>query len=225
MQAKRAAAADAISEAASLNYNQLREHFQEIDEARATAFRLRLAVSATCFAFVLFLAIKVSREVLAVVGDLSRGFARFAQGDFQAIPIATHDELGQLTARANDMAERLRTTLGRLADTSQGLERANSELESFSYSVAHDLRAPLRAINGYCTAIIEDVGDSSTATPSAIWNARRGAERMGLLIDALLSLSRVSRAALEREPVDLSALARSVSSSCAPRAPDARRRS
>ena len=223
MQARRAAASDAIGQATSLNYRQLSERFREIHAARATAFRLRLAVSVACFAFVLFLAVKVSREVLAVVGDLSRGFARFGQGDFQPIPIATADELGQLAAQANEMAERLRTTLGRLADTSEGLERANGELESFSYSVAHDLRAPLRAINGYCTAIIEDVGEQLTSEPRRyLERAAAAAERMGHLIDALLSLSRVSRAALERVPVDLSALARTVVAQLGSAAPDRR---
>jgi light-regulated signal transduction histidine kinase (bacteriophytochrome) len=147
-----------------------------------------------------------------VVTNLSLGFRRFGQSDFtKPIPVTTEDELGLLSAEANQMAERLRTTLNRLADTSSDLAHANEELESFSYSVAHDLRAPLRAINGYCTALIEDLGSKLDAEPRRyLERSAAAAQTMGRLIDALLELSRVSRADLERVPVNLAALARSI---------------
>jgi signal transduction histidine kinase len=224
MQAKRADAADAITQATSLDYKQLSEHFQAIAAARGAASRLRLGVSCACFVLVLFLSIKVSRGVLSVVRDLSLGFTRFGQGDFrQPIPVTAKDEVGQLSARANEMADHLRTTLARLADTSADLARANGELEAFSYSVAHDLRAPLRAINGYCTAIIEDVGDKLPSEPKRyLERAAAAAERLGHLIDALLSLSRVSRTAFERVPVDLTAVAETVIAQLRASAPDRR---
>jgi PAS domain S-box-containing protein len=91
------------------------------------------------------------------------------------------------------------------------LKASNQELEAFSYSVAHDLRAPLRGINGLSRALLEDASDKLDAG-SADYLARIGAaaERMGLLIDALLSLSRVSRVELQGETVNLSQLAASV---------------
>jgi PAS domain S-box-containing protein len=90
-------------------------------------------------------------------------------------------------------------------------EAASRELEAFSYSVAHDLRAPLRAINGYSVAIVEDQGDRLDAeTKSYLARIGAGASRMGQLIDALLDLSRMSRTDLVREEVDLTQVAHSV---------------
>jgi PAS domain S-box-containing protein len=90
------------------------------------------------------------------------------------------------------------------------LKLSNRELEAFSYSVAHDLRAPLRAINGYAMSLVEDLaGKLDDESKTYLERIGAGAMRMGELIDALLSLARVSRASLKREPVDLTQLARS----------------
>ena len=91
------------------------------------------------------------------------------------------------------------------------LEATNRELEAFSYSVSHDLRAPLRTIDGFSLALAEDYTDAIDATGrDYIGRVRAGVQRMGQLIDALLQLSRITRAEITREPVDLSALAESV---------------
>jgi signal transduction histidine kinase len=222
MQANRAAAADSLAQATSLDYRQLTDHFSAIEGARATASWLRLAVSAVCFALVLFLTIRVSRDVLSVVEHLSRGFGRFAQGDFsRPIPVTSDDEVGHLSAEANSMAENLQTTLRRLSNTSADLARANEELESFSYSVAHDLRAPLRAVNGYCSALIEDLGEKlDVDSRDYLQRAAAAAARMGHLIDALLALSRVSRAGVERSAVNLAEVGLSVIGQLRATAPD-----
>lgn len=100
--------------------------------------------------------------------------------------------------------------------TQSSLEIAYKELESFSYSIAHDLRAPLRGMNGFAQALLEDYGDALDADGVDYLNEiRNNAVRMGALIDALLSLSRVARAPLAFERVDLGALGRSVASRCA----------
>lgn len=91
------------------------------------------------------------------------------------------------------------------------LEAINHELEAFSYSVSHDLRAPLRSIDGFSRALLEDYSDKLDEHGRDFLNrVRRATQRMGHLIDALLNLSRVTRADLTREPVDLSAMAESV---------------
>ena len=93
----------------------------------------------------------------------------------------------------------------------EAAEEANAELEAFSYSVAHDLRAPLRAINGFSSALREDWADKFDA--SAMENLTlimAGAERMAQLIDALLALARLTRTEPRRETVDLTELARNV---------------
>ncbi len=92
------------------------------------------------------------------------------------------------------------------------LERKNKELEAFSYSVSHDLRAPLRSIDGFSKALIEDYGGQLDANGQRyLERVRAAAQRMGELIDDLLQLSKVGRADLQRTRVDLSGLARRVS--------------
>ena len=91
------------------------------------------------------------------------------------------------------------------------LEAANRELEAFAYSVSHDLRAPLRAINGFSQALVEDYGDELDATAhDYVDRLRRASQRMGQLIDDMLTLSRVTRRELTVEQVNLSALARDI---------------
>ena len=89
--------------------------------------------------------------------------------------------------------------------------RANKELESFSYSVSHDLRAPIRAINGFSRILLEDYSDSLDEEGKK--HLRRVSEaglRMGVLIDDILRLSRVTRSEIRRGPVELSQLASGV---------------
>lgn len=99
----------------------------------------------------------------------------------------------------------------RIAQRTAQLEVANKELEAFAYSVSHDLRAPLRGIDGFSQALMEDYGDQlDDAGRHYLSRVRAGTQRMGLLIDDLLRLSRVSRAQMERGPVDITTLAQGI---------------
>ncbi len=110
-------------------------------------------------------------------------------------------ELERMDAEIYRSAQELQAANQRLAD-------ANKELESFSYSVSHDLRAPLRAIDGFSQVLIEDYGDTLDDTGREYLDrVRAGTQRMGQLIDDMLSLARITRRAMQREPVDLSAIA------------------
>jgi PAS domain S-box-containing protein len=87
------------------------------------------------------------------------------------------------------------------------LEAVNKELESFSYSVSHDLRSPLRAIDGFSQTLLEEYADKLDADGQQYLDrVRSAAQRMGVLIDDMLKLSRVTRSEIKREMVDLSAL-------------------
>ena len=93
------------------------------------------------------------------------------------------------------------------------LQSINRELEAFSYSVSHDLRAPLRTIDGFSLALEEDYAEAVDATGrDYIHRVRTGVQRMGQLIDALLQLSRITRAEISREHFNLTELAGSVAS-------------
>lgn len=96
----------------------------------------------------------------------------------------------------------------RVEERTKQLELANRELESFSYSVSHDLRAPLRAIDGFSAALLEDYGTQlDDRATSYLDRVRRAAQRMADLIDALLRLAKVARAPISFTPVDVSRLA------------------
>ena len=128
--------------------------------------------------------------------------------------VRTHVDLSLMRQKALllESSRRLNTELEqRVAERTAQLEFANRELESFSYSVAHDLRAPLRSIDGFSQALLEDYDERLDAEGKKYLSYVRGsAQHMARLIDDLLTLSRVARSELHREPVNLSALAAEV---------------
>jgi light-regulated signal transduction histidine kinase (bacteriophytochrome) len=109
---------------------------------------------------------------------------------------------------ANEELQRLNESL---RQQKEAVEIANRDLEAFSYSVSHDLRAPLRTIAAYSEFVLEDcagaLGDQSTRHLQRIHDTARD---MGVLIDSLLSLARVTRTEIRRAEVDLTELARQV---------------
>lgn len=113
-----------------------------------------------------------------------------------------------LTARREAELEVLRLNAElelRVAARTLALSNANAELESFSYAVSHDLRSPLRAIDGFSRALEEDYGDKfDPEGRDYLRRIKTATRRMGMLIDDLLKLSRVSRGELKKEPVELS---------------------
>ncbi|MDC8759902.1 PAS domain-containing protein [Janthinobacterium fluminis] len=101
------------------------------------------------------------------------------------------------------------------------LELANKELEAFSYSVSHDLRSPLRGIDGWSLALQEDYGERLDATGRQYLDRVRGeSQRMGRLIDDMLHFSRLGRAAMTLREVDLTAMARQIAARIAEREPE-----
>jgi signal transduction histidine kinase len=99
----------------------------------------------------------------------------------------------------------------RVAERTAQLEAANKELASFSYSVSHDLRGPLRSMDGFSQVLLEDYGGKlDEEGKDALGRIRAASQRMGALIDDLLRLSQVTRADLNLTQVDLSAIAREI---------------
>ncbi|HUE98811.1 MAG TPA: PAS domain S-box protein [Anaerolineales bacterium] len=123
------------------------------------------------------------------------------------------DQAGQIIGTfgiSRDITERKRAE-AELQKAKQELEAANKELEAFSYSVSHDLRSPLRSIDGFSQALLEDYADQLPAKgQDHLKRVRAATQRMGQLIDDLLNLSRVSRAIMKSGPVDLSELAQGI---------------
>ena len=126
-----------------------------------------------------------------------------------------------LLVQAEDISDRVRSeariralnrTLELRVDArTRELSEANQQLETFAYSVSHDLRAPLRAIDGFSRLLSDRHADAmDEAARGYLSRIREGAHRMDDLIGAILTISRVSRGELQRQPLDLSALAREV---------------
>lgn len=149
-----------------------------------------------------FLELYRRQKALDVMKDLQREVERRKR---------IEEELRQL----NDELE------NRVAERTSQLESANKELEAFSYSVSHDLRAPLRAINGFCSVLLEDHGSHFNADATELFDrVRNASSRMSQLIDGLLDLSRLNRVAISFAKVDLSAIALEISEQFKEQHPD-----
>jgi len=103
------------------------------------------------------------------------------------------------------------------------LQAVNGELEAFAYSVSHDLRAPLRSMDGFSKAVMEDYGDKLDDQGRDYLNrVRRASQRMGQLIDDILTLSRITRGEMKYETVNLSAIAEAVRTTLVETTPERR---
>lgn len=128
-------------------------------------------------------------------------------------PIQTEDGLNIFSAirditQQRDTEHRIQELNLRLSRQNTELQRVNQELEAFSYSVSHDLRAPLRAIDGFSRILVQDhVEKLDVDAANLLQRVRRAAQQMGTLIDDLLKLSRVARTDLQFDAVDLALLA------------------
>jgi PAS domain S-box-containing protein len=126
------------------------------------------------------------------------------------------------TAIIRDIGARKRAE-EELRQARDAAEASSRELEAFSYSVSHDLRTPVRSIDGFSQALLEDMGDRlGEEGRENLLRVRAAADRMSHLIDDLLELSRTSRTALHRQAVDLSAMAREIVEELRARAPERR---
>lgn len=148
----------------------------------------------------------------------------------------TKEEVKRLEAVSAELTTTIKRKLGedeirrfnveleqRVITRTAQLEAANKELESFSYSVSHDLRAPLRAIDGFSQALLEESAEQlGEAGQGYLRRVRAATQRMGTLIDDMLALSRVARLELHREKVALAELARAIATEFAEREPDRR---
>lgn len=145
---------------------------------------------------------------------------------------ARHDEVSTLIEAFNEMlAEIQRRDMSllnardelekRVQERTTQLATINQELEAFCYSVAHDLRAPLRGIDGFSQALLEDYQDKLDSDgQDYLQRVRAASQRMSVLIDDLLNLSRVTRTEMQKEQLNLSAIAKSVAADLQTGEPD-----
>jgi signal transduction histidine kinase len=192
----------------------LLEFPESVVAAPATRFIRRLIlIDLAIVAVGLLLAWGIGRRIARPLRELTVASAEVAAGDFSRHVTTTRtDELGRLAAAFNSMATQVHGAQTRLEDQvrerTSTLEERNEELEAFAYSISHDLRAPLRTMQGFSEALLEDFGDK--LDPAGRDYAERivaGSRRMDELIRDLLAYSRVSRSELQLMPVALRPLA------------------
>jgi methyl-accepting chemotaxis protein len=190
---------------------------QDVSEAFALVNRLT---------FVLVLAVNVAAALAVAValwaaGRLVRPVLRLASaaeavagGDMSIdpqVPATRRDELGILARAFHSMTVQLRSLIlgleQRVDERTAQLQAANRELESFTYSVSHDLRAPLRAIDGYAQIMVDEYHAKLDDEGRRVLGIMRGeAKRMGDLIDDLLRFSRLGRHPLQKRATDMTRL-------------------
>jgi len=171
----------------------------------------------------LALPLNVRGECIGALTVQSQQESAFSAGDVTILQsMADQLAVALLNARLYDQVQRYATGLEDLvAERTAELQAVNKELEAFAYSVSHDLRAPLRSIDGFGQALLEDYGPELDDTAhDYVRRMSAASQRMGGLIDDLLHLSRLTRREMHCQQVDLSALACSVAQELQSSEPD-----
>jgi signal transduction histidine kinase len=207
---------------------------------RRSGLNLLLLLVALSAVVVLAAAVIAMRRLALPIDELRAGAAQIGSGNLDhRIPVRDDDEIGELAQAINAMAGHLRAVTAsrdelqsaiaeraraeaearslnldlerRVEERTRKLEDANKELESFTYSVSHDLRVPLRAITGFVEILEEDHGHKLDDEGRRVLGIITGnARRMGQLIEDLLALSRLGRTPVSRSTIDMGALVREV---------------
>lgn len=158
----------------------------------------------------------LAARITTPLHELTTASQAIAAGEYsRRVPTDRRDELGRLGIAFNTMTEQVQRVHDELEDRVQQrteqLEAAVQQLESFSYSMSHDLRAPLRAITGFSRILLDE--HEKVLPPDAARHLRRvseGAQQMGRLVDDLLAFARLGRTPVRRVRVDPRQIVRDV---------------
>lgn len=187
-------------------------------------FIMTLSVLALIAAMAMLVALALQKSVTSPLSELARTAATITEHKDYSVRATRigQDELGQLVNAFNAMLDTIELRDRELrqhkvhleqivSERTSELKAANRELEAFSYSVSHDLRSPLRAIDGFSQALLEDYSETLDDTgKSYLERVRLASQRMGVLIDSLLRLSRVTRHELVLQDTDISLMCEEV---------------
>ena len=173
-----------------------------------------LALALACVALGAVLVGLVSSRITTPLHALTVASEAIAAGDYtHRVYSRRHDEMGRLGVAFNTMSAQVRAAHeeleARVQHRTEELESAVKQLEGFSYSVSHDLRAPLRAITGFSRILLtEHLEELSAEAAGYLRRVAEGAQQMGHLVDDLLAFARLGRASVRRTRADPAAIAR-----------------
>jgi len=190
-------------------------------DARMQPLAIYIAgISALAIGISIYLAFLLARRTTREVNELAKAISHYGELNEDGPTIkATTAEVSELVNSFKQLTSRRKAAEVELATLNAQLEQrvstrtaqlqaSNMELESFAYSVSHDLRTPLRGLEGFSHALLDEYGDKLDETGrSYIDRIRKGCLRMGKLIDDLLKLSRITRSEIRRSPLDLGEMA------------------
>ncbi len=225
-----------LSDGKPVGYVYIRADLDELNQRLQRYTLISLAVLLLSLVFALIISSRFSKSVAGPIIHLAETAQEVSREKDFGVRVRASGEAGNelflLINSFNEMLgeiQRRDTALRnaqdqleqRVADRTRELVSANRELESFSYSVSHDLRGPLDAMNGFTYLLLKHHADRLDADGNeALQSIRTAAKRMSELIEDLLNLSRVSTTAMHYEKIDLSEFARSIMDELCRRAPD-----
>lgn len=213
----------------------IRANLQAIND-RLTSYTLTVVAVLSVSLITALLLSRMSQRVISQpivqLADTALRVSRERDYSIRILETGNQDEVSTFIKAFNEMLREIQrrdTALLRAHDemeqrvqerTTQ-LAATNRELEAFAYSVAHDLRAPLRSIDGFSLALLEDcAGKLDSDGKDYLGRVRTATQRMSVLIDDLLNLSRVARSEMQKERLNLSVVARSVAAELQKGEPD-----
>ena len=199
----------------------LRQINSRLKRYAAVVFLVLVTSLAAVFLMSSFLRRSITDPILRLA-ETARIVSQDKDYSVRTSPVRRHNELAILVKSFNEMLEQIQERDAalkrahaelehRVQERTTQLAAANKELEAFSYSVSHDLRAPLRQINGFSKILMEAHGPQLDSTGQRYLKLiRDGARNMGQLVDDLLNMGRIGRQELARKPTDLNSLLQSV---------------
>ena len=187
----------------------------ELNAAHRNGLLLVLFLVAITSGVYISVSIFTIRSIVKPLAELQKGTEIIGSGNLEhRVNVRSYDEINRLSAAFDQMTARLQ-------ERTAHLEEAIKELESFAYSASHDLRTPLRSIDGFSMAILEDYSMKLDETGrSYLARVRAAAQKMSDIIDAMLSLSRLTRREMLVGTVDMSALAKTAAEKLRKTQPD-----
>ncbi|HSQ04399.1 MAG TPA: ATP-binding protein [Burkholderiales bacterium] len=177
----------------------------EVLAARRNVLRTTMLLVVSVLGIIVAYMVVFRKLVLIPINRLQAATDRIAHGDLEhRVGLSEKTEIGELGRRFDHMAEQMQASRTRMT-------AANKELEAFAYSVSHDLRAPLRGMDGFSRILLEQYGpEMAEDAQHCLQMIRDNAVQMGRLIDDLLAFSRLSQQPLRKEYVDQDVLVRGV---------------